>query len=587
MDFVSCIKKFVRESGVEKIASRVFIGILSDSQAFDDEARPFKMILSHWIDNGKLEKISKMSSKDSQWRLTVSDIIYQSKSEGFDKDIVSDLLHKLLLGIGVIDSSFDWEKEFSQQKPTTTNIGNNISNTTQKSAEAKRNPSTSVSSTTTATGSSSTPSVQASQKKQQSQVVTSNQQNTNHPQKPRHIVPLLIALAAVIVLLVVLVRKPHNSANKAQKVCTRIEVEIDTLKVGAEKGTSKIAFASDSPLVQVDVLSSWCSVKKSKDRININWDKNKTESVRSTVVTLQADSVSNKIVVIQSASISESPKNSSITETVLRDVESSSENTKKDEKKKISADISRIEYNNWAVDSYGMRALSATFNVSIKNWTSESQVYAVLRPFIGKRPMKIIEEGYSFNGYCASVQKISGEELQITCNLPYCEMEAIPESINRIGNVALTDAEDLYVLVSVYEIVGDQIRLLTESKKKKIEKPEVYVPNLWVEKDVMYEGQLYYAIHCDLDIKNRKGENFSCCYYIMDKKSSKVIDSGQCLLETNRKSQVFPDLILFTSKNVVLKEIKKGNYSSLCVFVNIFGQSGELLNTSTILDFVP
>ena len=120
MDFVACIKQFVKDRGVEEIAKRSFIGFLGDYQAFENESPSFKLILNHWSGNGKLEKISMMSAKDSQWIIDTSNIIHQTESEGFKKEMVSELLHKLLLGIGVVNSKFDWEKEFMPKEPTNT-----------------------------------------------------------------------------------------------------------------------------------------------------------------------------------------------------------------------------------------------------------------------------------------------------------------------------------------------------------------------------------------------------------------------------------------------------------------------------------
>lgn len=118
MDFISCIKQIVKEYGTERLAQRSFIGLLEDYQAFEEVAPSYKLVLKHWSDNGKLAKISRMSSNDSQWKIDVSNIIHQTETEGFKKEVTSDLLHKLLLGIGIVDSSFDWNSDFWQQEKT-------------------------------------------------------------------------------------------------------------------------------------------------------------------------------------------------------------------------------------------------------------------------------------------------------------------------------------------------------------------------------------------------------------------------------------------------------------------------------------
>lgn len=125
MDFVACVIQIIKEYGKERVAQRSFIGLLEDYQAFEDEATSFKLILKHWYENGKMEKISKMSAKKSQWKIDVSDIIHQTESEGFKEEVVSDLLHKLLLGMGIIDSKFDWDKEFLPKEMAKTDFFTN------------------------------------------------------------------------------------------------------------------------------------------------------------------------------------------------------------------------------------------------------------------------------------------------------------------------------------------------------------------------------------------------------------------------------------------------------------------------------
>lgn len=137
MDFVACIKQIVKEYGTGRLAQRSFIGLLEDYQAFEDVAPSFKLVLKHWSENGKLDKISGMSANDSQWQIDVSNIIHQTESEGFQKEVASDLLHKLLLGIGIVDSSFDWNEEFNHQEKS---LKKTISN--DEVSNSKTNPTT-------------------------------------------------------------------------------------------------------------------------------------------------------------------------------------------------------------------------------------------------------------------------------------------------------------------------------------------------------------------------------------------------------------------------------------------------------------
>lgn len=127
MDLIACIKQIVKERGVEEIAKPTFWGLLCDYGAFEEESNEaaIKHILKLWLGNGKMEKIIRMSANDSQWKIDVSDIIHQTETEGFKKEVVSYLLHQLLLGIGFVDSAFDWEKEFLPKEESKKNLPEN------------------------------------------------------------------------------------------------------------------------------------------------------------------------------------------------------------------------------------------------------------------------------------------------------------------------------------------------------------------------------------------------------------------------------------------------------------------------------
>ena len=112
MNFVEGVKNIVDEFGAKKIAESSFIGLLDDYRAFDNEPQSSKNILKFWESHGMLERISNMSAKGSQWKNEVSDIIYQTENYGFDRNVVSNLLHELLLGMGIVRPTLDWNKEF-------------------------------------------------------------------------------------------------------------------------------------------------------------------------------------------------------------------------------------------------------------------------------------------------------------------------------------------------------------------------------------------------------------------------------------------------------------------------------------------
>lgn len=118
MDFVACVKQFVKERGVKGIAERSFYSIILDYNPFEEEdnGRAIKSILKILSESGKLAVIPQMSANDTQWKIEVSNIISYSESQGLNKEYASELLHKLLLGVGIINSRFDWDKEFASKK---------------------------------------------------------------------------------------------------------------------------------------------------------------------------------------------------------------------------------------------------------------------------------------------------------------------------------------------------------------------------------------------------------------------------------------------------------------------------------------
>ena len=64
-----------------------------------------------------------ISSLDNLWKNKITDMIYKMINQyGYQKDIVSEVLHKLAIGFGIIDYSFDWENEFNiKSNPSTNN----------------------------------------------------------------------------------------------------------------------------------------------------------------------------------------------------------------------------------------------------------------------------------------------------------------------------------------------------------------------------------------------------------------------------------------------------------------------------------
>lgn len=109
MDFVSAVKEVKSKYGVAK----AFHSMLCDYGAYNEEEGWVKIIMKQICDNGYSLQLLNSNTPDGQWIVQVSDMIYRLNSQyGYDKGNCSYILHKLALGFGLIDDSFDWSKEF-------------------------------------------------------------------------------------------------------------------------------------------------------------------------------------------------------------------------------------------------------------------------------------------------------------------------------------------------------------------------------------------------------------------------------------------------------------------------------------------
>lgn len=113
MNLENSIKQIVAQFGKDKLKSNSVFGLLEDFQAFEDEKPAAKNIVKQLCNMNYIGKFAEFSDEVDSWSLEVFDIIYKvSEQHGLQKDLVSDTLHKIALGIGIVDESFDWNDEF-------------------------------------------------------------------------------------------------------------------------------------------------------------------------------------------------------------------------------------------------------------------------------------------------------------------------------------------------------------------------------------------------------------------------------------------------------------------------------------------
>ena len=111
MDLITAIKRTYAQTGITKD----FYAILCDSGAFNEEERWTKKIMKAMCDDGFTLQIARLRSSGVQWKARMHDIIYKAGSlNGYQRDLVAYVTHKLAIGLGLVDSSFDWEEEFGQ-----------------------------------------------------------------------------------------------------------------------------------------------------------------------------------------------------------------------------------------------------------------------------------------------------------------------------------------------------------------------------------------------------------------------------------------------------------------------------------------
>lgn len=114
MDFVSTVKTIKAQRGV----TNAFYAMLCDYGAFDEEERWVKGIVKQICESGFAIRLSTLSGSKKQWETEVSDMMYRLTSQfGYREDAVSDIFHKLCLGLGLVGASYDWVGAFQVGSP--------------------------------------------------------------------------------------------------------------------------------------------------------------------------------------------------------------------------------------------------------------------------------------------------------------------------------------------------------------------------------------------------------------------------------------------------------------------------------------
>ena len=108
MDFITSVKDIYSRMG----ATRTFFAVLCDYGAFDNEEPWMRNITKSICDEGFPYEMTCLRQK-GQWTTKVADMIYKLSSRfGYQADMASAALHKMALGLGLVDTTFNWDGEF-------------------------------------------------------------------------------------------------------------------------------------------------------------------------------------------------------------------------------------------------------------------------------------------------------------------------------------------------------------------------------------------------------------------------------------------------------------------------------------------
>ena len=239
MNLENSIKQIVAQFGKDKLKSRTIVGFLDDFQAFSDEHPVVKVVVKQLNESGFLSKMVDLSTQDDQWKIIVADIIYKvSEQHGLQKNLVSDVLHKIALGIGLVNGAFDWNKEFNYKS----------ANTAQPSSNPK-------------------PSLQPSYDS------TSKGSNSPHYRR-RKVLSKLLLILTIVGMTIFFVTKPKveiNSSKKLEVVLSPLGGEM-TYDVKSNKESLTLTFSEPwmNGSIVGNVLRTCCEKNNTgKERINV------------------------------------------------------------------------------------------------------------------------------------------------------------------------------------------------------------------------------------------------------------------------------------------------------------------------------
>ena len=347
-------------------------------------------------------------------------------------------------------------------------------------------------------------------------------------------------------------KKQKTYTIRQRSFCTEIDVEGDYIEVPSSSGKYKMLYSADAPNLTVRCLSSWCTVTADEEKLYISWEKNADSEERTAEIKLMADDISRIIEIKQDG------KNSA--------------SYVEEEAAPITGRISDVEYNNWAINEDGFRSLSVSCNISLKNFREDAEVYAVLQPYIEKRPMNVRWKSYAFEGFCASMFKIQQQKQKIVCTLPYYAMEYFD------------DWKSVYAQICLYEKVGNQYKLLDDGKRNTIDRPDTYFKKMWTVSDVECDGKLSYAVHCRFAINKHKGDQFQCLFILSNPETFETISYVERILECTYKYCEWEDLTQYFYKGPLLQKAKAAGLTTVLVRVDINSLSGESMSSSNIIE---
>lgn len=387
MDLISGIKEAIKLKGSGIITAPYFISILYDLQAFAEEginASAAPNILKAICSDTTVLKIVSGKYPRKLFGFGIKNIISNiSRQYGYDKDIISDILKKLLIGTGIISDTKEWETIIPQ--PSKGSL-NSTANNTSILPPFISNPAKSI--------------INISKNITQSGQQPTSSQPVN--KKPNQHNFRLITIAIVILCFVSAIAVCIFKTAEKQETISYNYPDTEPhqeLAISYTKGKAIITIPSANEISRIFYSSDWCRAKiKNNQHIILKWSKNKTMQPRLCELKIDTEGTDKTLTVNQTYN-----------------------------KSKSRIKVSDITYDFYAIKD-SQRGLEIKYKINSSGYNGR-QFRSIVTFHSGESPLPALDSDYSFNGQCAIVNDIAMTDEAQTINafIPYYAIQKLPK----------------------------------------------------------------------------------------------------------------------------------------------------------------